>query len=318
MLHRDTIHLLGPTASGKSALAERAAAEFDAEIISVDSALVYRGMDIGTAKPDLATRTRLRHWLIDLCAPEESYSAARFVADAEAALADIRARGKRAILVGGSMLYFRALCDGLSELPESDPQLRAQLQHELLAQGADALHAELAKRDPQAAARIHSGDQQRLLRALEVIRLSGRSLSELQTLRQRPAMPIHALRIAYAPSERAALHTRIALRLEQMFAAGFVDEVSALRARPGLSAEHSAMRAVGYRQVWEYLEGKVDQSGMRAKALFATRQLAKRQFTWLRSERELVWLDALASGAQEQALRMMEGFLAKGTQNQSP
>lgn len=313
------VHLLGPTASGKSALAERAAAAFDAEIISVDSALVYRGMDIGTAKPPPLILDRIRHWLIDLCEPEETYSAARFAADASAAERDILARGKRVILVGGTMLYFRALCDGLSALPESDPDLRARLQGELLERGAAQLHDELQRLDPQAGARIHATDTQRLLRALEVIRLTGQPLSALQTRDVQQLPPITALRLAYAPAERARLHERIASRLVDMFANGLIDEVARLRSRPGLTAEHPSMRAVGYRQVWAHLDGQIDAETMRAKALFATRQLAKRQTTWLRSERQLHWLDALAPGAEDAAMHQIEKhFTGKSNVHPAP
>lgn len=306
------IQLLGPTASGKSALAEAAATEFGLELVSVDSAQVYRGLDIGSAKPDPATRARIRHWLIDVCDPEQVYSAARFAADAQTAIADIHRRGKRALLVGGTGLYFRAFHQGLSELPQADALLRERLAAELEQRGAAALHAELASLDPQAAQRIRASDLQRLLRALEVIRLTGRSLSSQQLGPQVRPERRADLRLVFAPADRGWLHQRIAARLQQMFAAGFIDEVRRLRARPGLTPEHPAVRAVGYRQVWDWLEQGGEEIQMRERCVFATRQLAKRQFTWLRSEQGARWLDASHPHALQQGLAAIAQFLERG------
>lgn len=282
--------LVGPTAAGKSALALELAERHGAEIVSVDSALAYRGMDIGSAKPTLAERARVRHWLVDVREPTEPWSAADFVADAEAAIADIESRGRRPLLVGGTMLYLRALLQGLSELPASDPAIRAQLASELAARGAAALHAELAGVDPPAAARIHPNDPQRLLRALEVFRQTGTPLSALQGAWQgAPRRP--GVLLALAPADRGLLHRRIAERLDAMFAAGFLDEVRALMARPGVHRELPAMRAVGYRQAWGHLAGEYDFARCRELAIHATRQLAKRQLTWLRGTPGVEWFD---------------------------
>lgn len=284
------IAIAGPTASGKSALALELAERLDAEIVSVDSAQVYRRLDIGSAKPDAETQARVRHWLIDLREPWQSYSAAEFVRDAEAAIADIEARGKRALLVGGTMLYFRALLHGLSALPEADPAIRAELAARRESEGLAALHAELARLDPAAAARIHPHDPQRILRALEVIAQAGRPLSELQTCwQQAPRRPARML--ALAPGDRSVLHRRIEERLESMFATGFVEEVAALRALPDFDPDWPSMRSVGYRQVLGHLAGAYDRQRAFELSLYATRQLAKRQLTWLRGEPDLHWLD---------------------------
>lgn len=276
------IQLFGPTASGKSALAEALASEFDLDLISVDSALVYRGLDIGSAKPPMGMRERYR--LIDVCEPEERYSAAQFVADTQAALAESAARGRVALLVGGTGLYFRALNHGLSDLPAADPAVRALLEQQLQALGHAALHARLQQLDPLAATRIHPADTQRLLRALEVIELTGQPLSAQQHGPQHDPQRAADLRIAWAPHDRSWLHARIAQRLHDMFTQGFVEEVRGLMQRPHLTAEHPSMRAVGYRQVWDALAHARDLSEAEALALYATRQLAKRQYTWLRGE----------------------------------
>lgn len=287
--------IVGPTAAGKSDLALALAEHADAEIVSVDSALVYRGMDIGTAKPSSGERARVRHWLIDTRDPIEAWSAADFVNDAEAAIADIEARGKRPLLVGGTMLYVRALLQGLSELPPADAPTRAQLALELVERGAAQLHAELAQVDPMAAARIHRNDPQRLLRALEVYRQTGTPISELQRAWQAaPRRP--GVLIALAPADRALLHRRIEARFDAMLAAGFLDEVRDLMARPGMHPDLPSMRAVGYRQAWGHLAGDYDLARCRELAIFATRQLAKRQLTWLRGM-EAHWFDPAAPGA---------------------
>ncbi len=289
----DVICLAGPTASGKTAIAmmlvEALRRERRFEIISVDSALVYRGMDVGTAKPDAAQRAAVVHHLIDIIEPSESYSAARFVADTQALIAQINARGACALLVGGTMLYFKALFDGLDVLPGADPALRSAIDARAAELGWPALHAELARVDPVTAARLAPGDAQRIQRALEVHRLAGAPLSALHG--SRSSAPFKPLLIALEPKRRAWLHERIATRLDDMERQGLVDEVRALRARTDLHANLPAMRCVGYRQVWQALDrGELTASGARSPAttwrdaaLAATRQLAKRQLTWLRS-----------------------------------
>jgi tRNA dimethylallyltransferase len=274
--------LLGPTASGKSRLALELAARLPLEIVSVDSAQVYRGLDIGTAKPPPAERRRVRHHLIDLLDPTESYSAGRFRADAIAAVNDILARGRIPLLVGGTMLYYRALAAGLDALPPANPKLRAEIERDAAKRGWPALHAELAAVDAKSAARVMPGDAQRIQRALEVWRLTGRPLSEWQTA-PAAALPFTLRSFAIVPQDRAMLHRRIAERFEAMLDAGLVDEVRSLRDRYPLSAELPSMRAVGYRQVWEHLEGAHGLAELRDKGIAATRQLAKRQLTWLRS-----------------------------------
>jgi tRNA dimethylallyltransferase len=282
--------IVGPTAAGKTALSLALAERLGAEIVSADSALVYRGMDIGSAKPDAAERARVRHWLIDVREPDEPYSAAEFAADAEAAIADIESRGRRALVVGGTMLYVRALVHGLSPLPTSDPAVRADLAAQLAVRGLTALHAELAQVDPEAAARIHPNDAQRTLRALEVWRLTGTPISVLQGAWQAPPRRPARL-LAVSPPDRAVLHQRIERRVDRMIEAGLLDEVRALMERHGLHRELPALRAVGYRQAWAHLAGEYDVDTFRAKTIHATRQLAKRQLTWLRGEANVEWFD---------------------------
>jgi tRNA dimethylallyltransferase len=284
------ILLMGPTASGKTDLAVELVARLPCDIVSVDSALVYRGMDIGTAKPDAATLAQAPHRLIDICDPAEAYSAARFRADALREMAQISAAGRVPLLVGGTMLYFRALQQGLAEMPEADPELRARLEDELQRHGLAALHARLARIDPVAAARIHPNDPQRTLRALEVWELTGEPLSRLQAVAARDALPYRLVKLARAPREREVLRTRIARRFTQMLEQGFEAEVQRLLERGDLSPELPSMRSVGYRQMLEYLSGAYDHASMVEKAVNATRQLAKRQMTWLRSETGLTWL----------------------------
>ena len=290
------VHLAGPTASGKSSLAERLSAHFDVELISVDSALVYRGMDIGSAKPDLSTQQRCRYHLIDLIEVEQSYSAAQFVADAQRLVQQIHARGRIPVLVGGTMLYFRALTNGLSDLPSSDPVVRAELAQQLQVLGLAALHAQLCELDPVAGARIHRNDPQRTLRALEVIRQTGATLSSQQNQWQRaPERPSNLLRFALYPP-REALHQQIEARFAGMLAQGFIEEVRALMARPTLTIEHASMRCVGYRQAWQHLSGEFDLAELTLRGVIATRQLAKRQYTWIRSDPHLTQL----SGTKDQ------------------
>jgi tRNA dimethylallyltransferase len=284
------ILLMGPTASGKTELAVELVERLPCDIISVDSALVYRGMDIGTAKPDAQTLARAPHRLIDICDPAEAYSAARFRSDALREMAQISGAGRIPLLVGGTMLYFRALQQGLAEMPEADAAVRARLEDELQQHGLAALHARLAKVDPLAAARIHHNDPQRTLRALEVWELTGEPLSQLQARAARQPVPYRLLKLARAPRERSVLRERIARRFQQMLQLGFEDEVRALLARGDLRPEMPSMRSVGYRQMLEYLGGAYDHAAMVERAVNATRQLAKRQMTWLRSEPDLCWL----------------------------
>jgi tRNA dimethylallyltransferase len=274
--------LLGPTASGKSGLALALAGKFPLEIVSVDSAQVYRGMDIGTAKPSAAERATVPHHLIDLIDPVERYSAGRFRDDAIRAVAGVHARGRIPLLVGGTMLYYRALAQGMDALPNADAALRAQIDAEASDKGWPALHAELAKVDPKSAARIKPGDSQRIQRALEVWRLTKRPLSELQ-LGSANQLPFELKSFALVPQDRAELHQRIAERFDAMLKAGLVDELKALRSKFELDAELPSMRCVGYRQAWEFLEKKISVKELREAGVAATRQLAKRQLTWLRS-----------------------------------
>ncbi|KLI97843.1 tRNA (adenosine(37)-N6)-dimethylallyltransferase MiaA [Luteimonas sp. FCS-9] len=291
------IALMGPTASGKSALALALAERLGGEIVSVDSALVYRGLDIGAAKPDAAERARVAHHMLDLRDPWQTYSAAEFAVDARRAVDDVLARGRLPILAGGTGLYFAALLEGLSPMPPADPATRAAIAAQAAALGWPALHAQLATVDPEAAARIGPGDPQRIQRALEVHRLSGVPISDWQRRPpEGPRFPARVLQLAIAPPERAELHARIAARFDAMLAAGFLDEVRALRALPQLRTHPApldlpAIRAVGYRQAWEHLDGLTDAATMRERAIAATRQLAKRQFTWLRGRPGLRWFD---------------------------
>ncbi len=278
------IFLMGPTASGKTALACPLADRFPVELISVDSALVYRGLDIGSAKPDAVTLARYPHALIDIRDPAQPYSAADFREDALVAMEAIRERGNVPLLVGGTGLYFRALQRGLSDLPEADPALRQTLAAEAASIGWTAMHARMAALDPVAGARIRPGDAQRIQRALEVMTLTGRPLTELQQVGTVQRFPWRVLKLALLPDDRSLLHERIARRFDEMLAAGFLDEVRQLKRRADLHADLPAIRAVGYRQAWEYLEGEGDATTFRNRAIYATRQLAKRQVTWLRSE----------------------------------
>ncbi len=300
---------MGPTASGKTGLAVEMVEAFPLEIISVDSALVYRGMDIGTAKPDAQTLARAPHRLIDLKDPHESYSAAEFRDDALAAMAEITAAGRVPLLVGGTMLYFKALQHGLSDLPAASPELRAQIESEASARGWAALHEDLRESDPEAAARINPNDPQRIQRALEVIRLSGRKLSELQKGGDPEAFPYRVLKLVVCPAKRATLHQRIKERFELMLRQGFEQEVRRLHARPGLHARLPAIRAVGYRQAWGQLEGEYSENEWHSRALAATRQLAKRQLTWLRKETDAVWYDLAEDGAKQKVLEIVRAFL---------
>ena len=299
------IALMGPTASGKTALAADWAEALGTEIVSVDSALVYRGLDIGAAKPDAEILTRALHHLIDIREPHEVFSAADFAHEALAQMRHLREQGRVPLLVGGTGLYFRALLAGLSEMPEADPELRASIRAEAGERGWAALHAEMARVDPAAGARIKPGDSQRISRALEVWRLSGRPISEWQRASCRRPFEFRVLKLVLAPADRAVLHERIARRFDAMLAEGFLEEVRRLRADPRLHPDLPAVRAVGYRQAWMHLAGETDAETFREQAIAATRQLAKRQFTWLRGQLDARWLDPLSQrGELEQALAL--------------
>ncbi len=297
---------MGPTASGKTDAALALCEKFPLEIVSVDSALVYRGMDIGTAKPSRAVLAAAPHHLIDILDPKEPYSAAKFRSDALRVMAEIATRGRTPLLVGGTMLYYKALAAGLSDLPASDPVVRAELELRLAREGSPALHAELAVVDPESAARIHKNDPQRITRALEVFRATGKPLSALQRRADQPPPPWDFRAFALAPQDRAVLHLRIGARFDQMMKQGFLDEVRALKARGDLLPDMPSMRAVGYRQLWEYLDGPLDDKATLDEAVqrgvHATRQLAKRQFTWLRSWDDLVWIEASEADAAAQLI----------------
>jgi tRNA dimethylallyltransferase len=309
------IFLMGPTAAGKTDLAIELSKVLPCELISVDSALVYRGMDIGTAKPSPAVLATHPHALIDILDPAQSYSAADFRRDALQAMAQITARGNIPLLVGGTMLYFKALLEGLADMPGADAQVRADLEAQAAVEGWQALHDKLAAVDPVSAARIHPNDPQRLIRALEVYRVSGTSMTELRARQSAQStepgalasgqLPYTVASLAIAPTDRHVLHERIALRFGQMLEQGFVDEVIALRARSDLHAGLASIRAVGYRQVWDHLDGKLNEVQMRERGIIATRQLAKRQFTWLRGWADLHWLDSLAGDNLPRTLKYL-------------
>lgn len=312
-MHPPAIFLMGPTASGKTDLAIQLCEHLPCDIISVDSAMVYRGMDIGTAKPSLEEQARAPHRLIDICDPADTYSAADFCRDARREMAAITAAGRIPLLVGGTMMYFKSLLNGLSEMPSADPVLRRELEIVAAEQGWSTLHEELARLDPVAASLIHPNNHQRVLRALEVVRLSGVPISELwrgsKTVCGEPgsvedypyftrwqadasdSLPYTVTQLAVAPLERSQLHERIRLRFLQMLSQGFVSEVQSLKARGDLNPEMPSMRCVGYRQVWSHLDGAFDADAMVEKGVAATRQLAKRQLTWLRKWQGLHWLE---------------------------
>jgi len=286
---------MGPTATGKTGLALELADGLPLEILSVDSALVYRGMDIGTAKPDKETLARVPHRLVDIRDPEQTYSAGDFVRDAEVEMNAIRAAGRVPLLVGGTMMYFRSLTAGIASLPPADAALRAAIDAEAAEAGWPAMHRQLSTIDPQAAARISENDSQRIQRALEVFRASGRPLTNWLA-DTAPAAGGGYLRIALVPQDRSVLHRRIESRFEHMLKVGFVEEVRGLMARPGLTAASPSMRAVGYRQLWAHLAGDCSLAAAGDRALAATRQLAKRQLTWLRGDSSVTVFDPLESG----------------------
>ncbi|EGU60988.1 tRNA delta(2)-isopentenylpyrophosphate transferase [Vibrio nigripulchritudo ATCC 27043] len=300
------LFLMGPTASGKTEIAIRLRQKYPVEIISVDSALIYKGMDIGTAKPDEEEQAKAPHRLIDILDPSESYSAADFRRDALSEMNEIVAAGKIPLLVGGTMLYYKALLEGLSPLPAADPAIRQQIEQDALTLGWSALHDQLKDIDPVSAKRIHPNDPQRLSRALEVYKISGKTLTEL-TKKQGEPLPFRVKQFAIAPKERAELHRRIELRFEKMIDAGFEEEVQALYARKDLHPDLPSIRCVGYRQMWDYLDGNCTLDEAVFRGVCATRQLAKRQITWLRSWDDLTWLD---SENIDEALESMSNAIA--------
>jgi len=289
---------MGPTASGKTRLALALADAFPIEVVSVDSAQIYREMDVGTAKPSPSERRAVPHHLIDIIDPTESYSAARFRADALRLMNEIAARGRIPLLVGGTMLYFKALRDGLSDLPESDADVRTQLDAEGAARGWPALHAELARVDPEIAARLKPTDAQRVQRALEVFRMSGKPMSQLIGRGKPAGLPFRLVELALVPSDRGALHRHIEERFDAMLKGGLVEELRALREHHTLQPGLPSMRCVGYRQAWQFLEGELDRDELRNRGIFATRQLAKRQLTWLRGMPDIRVFDSLAPGME--------------------
>jgi tRNA dimethylallyltransferase len=292
---------MGPTASGKTPLALALARALPVEIVSVDSAQVYRGMDVGTAKPSASERERVPHHLIDVIDPTESYSAARFRADALRLMKEITARGRIPLLAGGTMLYFKALREGLSELPESDAAVRARIDAEAAVCGWPAMHADLAKIDASTAMRLKPNDAQRIQRALEIYRVTGKPMSQLLG-RTRSALPFRLLELALVPSDRGELHRRIEFRFDAMLEHGLVEELRALRERYALRPGLPSMRCVGYRQVWQHVEGEFGRDELRDRGIFATRQLAKRQLTWLRAMKTVRSFDCLAENLDAEAL----------------
>jgi tRNA dimethylallyltransferase len=305
---KPVVLLLGPTGAGKTDLALELAADLPVEIVSVDSAMVYRGMDIGTGKPSADILQQHPHHLVDILDPAQSYSAGQFVRDALRAIGDIHARGRVPLLVGGTMLYFRALRHGLAELPQADPQVRAAIDAEAAQQGWPALHAQLTSIDPVAAARIQSNDGQRIQRALEVFRLSGRTMTDLHAATALPHPSLTVATYAWVPGDRERLYQSIAARFETMMAMGLMEEVATLHQRGDLHSRLPAIRCVGYRQLWEHLEGVVSRNQSVENAVLATRHLARRQLVWLRADQQTRWIDALESDARAQMHRYVAAF----------
>lgn len=294
--------LMGPTASGKTALGVDIAKALDGEVISVDSALVYRGMDIGTAKPDMEERQGIKHHLIDILDPSESFSAGQFREQAIALINDVSSRGKTSVLVGGTMLYFHVLLNGMAELPDADTTIRQQIDEQATLEGWAVVHDRLKMVDPEAAKRIHQNDTQRIQRALEVYLVSGKSQTDWLAEQAKQPLPFDVLKFAIVPSNRVKLHDKIALRMDLMLQNGFLDEARLLFERGDLDASMPAIRSVGYRQAWSFFEGKYDEGMFREKAIIATRQLAKRQFTWLRQQTDTVCFEMGEEFALEQVL----------------
>ncbi|MGA8865209.1 MAG: tRNA (adenosine(37)-N6)-dimethylallyltransferase MiaA [Gallionella sp.] len=303
------IFLMGPTASGKTGVAIELVRQLPVELISVDSAMVFRDMDIGTAKPDAATLARAPHHLIDIINPTEAYSAAAFRHDALRLMHDITQRGKIPLLVGGTMLYFKALREGLSDLPSSDPEVRAAIDAEIGQHGIEHLHSELAKVDAETAARLKPGDTQRIQRAMEIYRITGQPMSALIGQQQNATLPYRIIPIALAPSDRAQLHARIATRFKAMLALGLVDELRVLREKYPLQPNMTSMRCVGYRQAWHYMEGEIDEVQLLETGIAATRQLAKRQLTWLRSMPDIIRIECLSNDLYEKVRNAIETSL---------
>jgi tRNA dimethylallyltransferase len=306
------ILLMGPTASGKSALAAALAQRFKVEIVSVDSAQIYRGMDIGTAKPSVAERRAVPHHLIDILDPTESYSAAQFRSDAVRLIREIASRGRTPLLAGGTMLYFKALREGLSDLPESDATVRAHIDAEAAGRGWPALHAELTKVDAPTAARLKPNDAQRIQRALEIHRVTGKPMSQLLG-RKKSALPFRLIELAIVPSDRGELHRRIESRFDSMLERGLVEELRGLRGRYALRPELPSMRCVGYRQAWQFLEGEIDRDELRNRGIYSTRQLAKRQLTWLRGMKGARTFDCLAEDLDAEALSYLHDRLNRAS-----
>jgi len=305
------IFLMGPTASGKTALAIEMRQRFPVDIISVDSALVYRDMNIGTAKPGAETLQQAPHALIDIRDPTDSYSAAEFRQDALIEMSKITREGRVPLLAGGTMLYFKALSQGLARLPSANPEIRRVIEEDAQKQGWAALHGQLAGLDPEIAERIHPNDPQRISRALEVIELTGRKMSEIQQEQGGQQLDYRVMRIIACPQPRAVLHQRIEIRYQQMLDEGFMNEMKTLHGRGDLRPEMPAMRCVGYRQAWSYLEGEISAEEMREKTLAATRQLAKRQLTWLRQETAALWYDPKVENEKDSVFREVAKFLEK-------
>jgi tRNA dimethylallyltransferase len=310
------IAITGPTASGKTAAALEIAAHIPSEIISIDSALVYRGMDVGTAKPSPAERASVPHHLIDIIDPADAYSAMQFRQDALRLMEQIRGRGNLPLLVGGTMLYLKALRDGLDALPQANEELRAQLDREAATVGIPAMHARLATLDPQTAARLKPNDSQRIQRALEIIQLTGKPMSELLAKAPKVDLPFDVLLVSLEPSDRSVLHARIAARFDAMLdgaTGGLIAEVEALRSRGDLHLGLPSMRCVGYRQAWEYLDGAYDRQTLREKGIAATRQLAKRQLTWLRSMPDRIVVDCVSPNFAQTVLKQVKAAARKTT-----
>jgi tRNA dimethylallyltransferase len=304
------ILMMGPTGVGKTGLAAELVARLPLEIISVDSAMVFRGMDIGTAKPDAKLLARAPHHLIDLIDPSEIYSAARFVADATRVMGEIHSRGRVPLLVGGTMLYFRALQSGLAKLPAADPAIRRQIEERAAALGWPAMHGELQRLDPAAALRIRPFDRQRIQRALEVIELTGRPISSQQREDLRSAAPASDLRLVMAPADRKLLGEQLAVRFQDMMTRGLMDELRRLQARGDLHADMPALRLIGYRQLWAHFEGRMNLDEAVSRAIIATRQLARRQLTWLRAEPGAEWFDAAEPGLIDRLSARIDAWLA--------
>ncbi len=308
---RPVVFIMGPTASGKTDLAIKLVEQYPFEIISVDSALVYKDMDIGTAKPTAEELQQAPHRLIDFLDPAQSYSTAQFRKDALEAIAEIHQQNKIPLLVGGTMLYHRSLLYGISELPAADESIRARLDTQMRQKGKQYMHDRLAEIDPDSARKIHPNDPQRVQRALEVYQITGQTMSQLQQASQAQALPFENHKIVIAPSSRALLRERIALRFEQMIEQGFIEEVQQLWQRGDLDLSMPSMRSVGYRQVWEYLEGKMNREEMIERAITITRQFAKRQMTWLRREQDALWLATEDNNNVHQAVKYLSPAISK-------